>query len=188
MSTVETAVGRFVWHDQISNDPAAASRFYSDLLGWEIEVSKPGEIDYPMIKSGEQTHGDRSDPGRAPPHWLAHVLVDDVDAAVGRVEGAGGKVVAPAMDIPEVGRMAVIADPQGAIVSLFASAGDPPTSQGVFVWDELLTTDIEVGEALLRRGRRLGEPRDGDGRRQRLHVVQLGRHRPRGRNAHSPSG
>ena len=71
------------------------------------------------------------------------MLVDDVDAAIDRVEGAGGKVVAPAMDIPEVGRMAVIADPQGAIVSLFASAGDPPTSQGVFVWDELLTTDIE---------------------------------------------
>ena len=144
MSTVETAVGRFVWHDQISNDPAAASRFYSDLLGWEIEVWKPGEIDYPMIKSGDQTHGGFGPAqGGAPPHWLAHVLVDDVDAALGRVEGAGGQVVAPAMDIPEVGRMAVIADPQGAIVSLFASAGDPPTSQGVFVWDELLTTDIE---------------------------------------------
>jgi predicted enzyme related to lactoylglutathione lyase len=144
MSTVETAVGRFVWHDHMSSDPAAASRFYGDLLGWEIEIWKPGEIDYPMIKVDEQTHGGFGPAqGGAPPHWLAHVIVDDVDAAAGRVEAAGGKTLAPAMDIPEVGRMVVVADPQGAALSLFNSAGDPPTSQGVFVWDELLTTDVE---------------------------------------------
>ena len=90
MSTVETAVGRFVWHDHISNDPAAASGFYADLLGWEIEVWKPGEMDYPMIKVGEESHGFGPAQGGAPPHWLAHVLVDDVDAAAGRAEGAGG--------------------------------------------------------------------------------------------------
>jgi len=144
MSTVETAVGRFVWHDHISGDPAAASGFYGELLGWEIEVWKPGEMDYPMIKVEEQTHGGFGPAqGGAPPHWLAHVVVDDVDAAVGRVEAAGGSIVAPAMEIPEVGRMAVIADPQGAVLSLFAPAGDPPASEGVFVWDELLTTDVE---------------------------------------------
>jgi len=144
MSTVETAVGRFVWHDHISGDPAAASGFYGELLGWEIEVWKPGEMDYPMIKVGEQTHGGFGPAqGGAPPHWLAHVIVDDVDAAVGRVEAAGGRIVAPAMDIPEVGRMAVVADPQGAILSLFAPAGEAPASQGVFVWDELMTTDVE---------------------------------------------
>ena len=80
MSTVETAVGRFVWHDHISDDPAAASGFYEKLLGWEIEIWKPGEIDYPMIKVDEQTHGGFGPAqGGAPPHWLAHVIVDDVD-------------------------------------------------------------------------------------------------------------
>ena len=57
MSTVETGVGRVVWHDHVSSDPAAASGFYADLLGWEIEVWKPGEMDYPMIKVGEASHG-----------------------------------------------------------------------------------------------------------------------------------
>jgi hypothetical protein len=145
MSTVETAVGRFVWHDHLSGDPAAASSFYSDLLGWEIEVWKPGEMDYPMIKVGEHQHGGFGPAqGGAPAHWLGHVAVSDVDEAAARAEGAGGTVVAPAMDIPEVGRMAVVADPQGAILSLFTSASDDWTPVGgVFVWDELMTTDVE---------------------------------------------
>ena len=128
MSTVETTVGRFVWHDHMSGDPAAASRFYSELLGWEIEVWKPGEMDYPMIKVGDQQHGGFGPAqGGAPPHWLGHVAVDDVDEAAGRAEAAGGTIVAPAFDIPEVGRMVVVADPQGAVLSLltWASAGSP---------------------------------------------------------------
>jgi len=144
MSTVETAVGRFVWHDHISNDPAAASGFYADLLGWEIEVWKPGEMDYPMSRVREESHGGFGPAqGGAPPNWLAHVRVDDVDAAAGRAEGAGGRIVAPAFDIPEVGRMAVVADPQGAALSLFTPTGEWEPTGGVFVWDELMTTDVE---------------------------------------------
>jgi uncharacterized protein len=162
MSTVETAVGRFVWHDQMSDDPAAASRFYGDLLGWEIEIWKPGEMDYPMIKVGGQTHGGFGPAqGGAPSHWLGHVLVDDTDAAAARAEGAGGKIVAPAMDIPEVGRMVVMADPQGAIVSLYTSSGEWTPSEGVFVWDELVTTDVEGAKGFY--GEVVGwESRDAD--------------------------
>lgn len=145
MSTeAKTAVGRFVWHDHMSNEPATASGFYTDLLGWEIEIYKPGEMDYPMIKANDQTHGGFGPAqGGAPAHWLGHALVEDVDEAALRAEAAGGKVLAPAMDIPEVGRMAVIADPQGAALSLFTPAGDPPTSEGTFAWDELWTSDVE---------------------------------------------
>ncbi len=147
MSTVETAVGRFVWHDHMSGDPAATSGFYTQLLGWELEIWKPGEMDYPMIKAHDQTHGGFGPAqGGAPPHWLGHVAVDDVDEAAGRAEIAGGRIVAPAMDIPEVGRMAVVADPQGAVISLFTSAAEPPRSEGVFVWDELMTTDVEAAK------------------------------------------
>ena len=148
MSTVETAVGRFVWHDHISGDPVAASSFYSELLGWEIEIWKPGEMDYPMIKVGEEQHGGFGPAqGGAPPHWLGHVAVDDVDEAALRAEAAGGTIVAPAFDIPEVGRMVVVADPQGAILSLFSSASaDWTPTGGVFVWDELMTTDVEAAK------------------------------------------
>ncbi len=144
MSTVETAVGRFVWHDHMSGDPEAGRRFYEELLGWGFEVWKAGEWDYPMIKVDDVTHGGFGPAqGGAPPHWLGHVLVDDVDAAAGRVEAAGGTIIAPPMDIPEIGRMVVVSDPQGAVLSLYASAGDPQSSEGVFVWDELITTDVE---------------------------------------------
>jgi uncharacterized protein len=144
MSTVETAVGRFSWHDHMSGDAQGASKFYADLLGWDIEVWKPGEMDYPMINVNDQTHGGFGPAqGGAPAHWLGHVIVDDVDAAAGRAQAAGGSILAPPMDIPEVGRMVVVADPQGAVVSLFTPVGDPPRSEGVFVWDELMTTDVE---------------------------------------------
>ena len=149
MSTVETAVGRFVWHDHMSGDPAAASSFYSELLGWEIEVWKPGEMDYPMIKVGDAQHGGFGPAqGGAPAHWLGHVAVGDVDDAAARAEAAGGRVVAPAMDIPEVGRMVAVADPQGAILSLFTPADASWTpAEGVFVWDELMTSDVEGAKA-----------------------------------------
>jgi uncharacterized protein len=144
MSTVETAVGRFVWHDHISGDPEAGRRFYAELFGWDFEIWKAGEWDYPMIKVSDKTHGGFGPAqGGAPSFWLGHVLVDDVDAGASRVEAAGGSIVAPAMDIPEVGRIVVVADPQGAVFSLFASAGEPYLSEGVFVWDELATTDVE---------------------------------------------
>ena len=69
--------------------------------------------------------------------------VDDVDAAAGRAEEPEGRIVAPAFDIPEVGRMAVVADPQGAALSLFTPTGEWEPTGGVFVWDELMTTDVE---------------------------------------------
>jgi predicted enzyme related to lactoylglutathione lyase len=145
MSTqVQTAVGRFVWHDHVSGDPAEGQDFYGKLFGWETEVFKPGEIDYPMITANGQTHGGFGPAqGGAPPHWLGHVLVDDVDAAAERARGAGGTVLSEPMDIPDVGRFAVLRDPQGAVFSVFAAKGEATVPEGVFVWDELVTTDIE---------------------------------------------
>ena len=74
MSTVATRVGTFVWHEQVSSDPAKAEEFYTQLFGWGTEVFKPGEIDYKMISSGGQTHGGFSTAmeGAPPPHWRRH--------------------------------------------------------------------------------------------------------------------
>jgi predicted enzyme related to lactoylglutathione lyase len=148
MSTgVQTSIGRFVWHDLNTTDVEKAKSFYSDLLGWQIEVWKPGEMDYPMISNGGQQHGGFGPAqGGAPSHWLGHVVVDDADAAAARAEKAGGTILVQPMDIPEVGRMAVIADPEGAVVSAFSPAGETPISEGTFVWDELLTSDVEAAK------------------------------------------
>jgi predicted enzyme related to lactoylglutathione lyase len=150
MSTgVQTAIGRFVWHDHISPDAETARRFYADLVGWQTEVWKPGEFDYPIITTEGQGHGGFGPAqGGAPPHWLGHVLVADVDETALKAEAAGGRVIAPAMDIPDIGRMVVLADPQGAVFSAFSPqpTADPVQSEGVFVWDELATTDVEAAK------------------------------------------
>ena len=70
--------------------------------------------------------------------------------------------------------MAVVADPQGAVLSLYTPAGEWEPASGVFLWDELVTTDVEGRQALLRRGRRLGKPRDGHGQGLHLHHLRLG--------------
>jgi uncharacterized protein len=102
-------------------------------------------MDYAMIKAGDRLHGGfMAAQGGAPSHWLGHVLVEDVDETVLRAERAGGKVLTGPVDDPDVGRFALIADPQGAAVSAYASTGEPPAGTGVFVWDELMTSDPEA--------------------------------------------
>jgi predicted enzyme related to lactoylglutathione lyase len=144
MSTVETAIGRFGWHDHRSPDPAAATGFYTELLGWELEVFPMGEFEYPMIKANDQTHGGFGPvEGNEPAHWLGSIVTDDVDAASARVTSAGGTILVEPSDIEGVGRWSVATDPQGAVFGLFQALDAPPTSEGVFVWDELATTDVE---------------------------------------------
>ena len=144
MSTgVQTRIGSWVWHEHHSREAKKAQTFYKELLGWAVEPWKPGgDVDYTIIKSGEQMHGGfMAAQGNEPSHWIGHVLVDDVDETARHAEAAGGKVLAGPMEMPEVGRFAAIADPQGAVFSIFASAGEGPPSEGVFVWDELHTSD-----------------------------------------------
>jgi uncharacterized protein len=144
---VATRVGTFVWHEHLSSDPKQAQDFYTQLFGWETEVWKPGEMDYMMISSGGKTHGGFfKAPEGVPNHWIGHVLVDSADETAEKVKAAGGTILMDPMDIPEVGRFAPIADPQGAVVSAFQPAGDGPTPEGVFVWDELGTQDVEAAE------------------------------------------
>jgi len=145
MSTgVQTAIGKFVWHEHNSTDVEKAKAFYTELLGWDFDVYKPGEMDYPMIKVGDQMHGGfNTAQGGAPSHWQGHILVEDVDETARRAEAAGGKIAFGPMDMPEIGRFALIADPQGATISAFAPEGDAPISEGTFLWDELVTSDVD---------------------------------------------
>ena len=147
MSTgTQTATGTFVWHDHMSTAAPEAQGFYSKLLGWTYTPFETDQGEYPMITTnGEQHGGFGPAQGGAPSHWIGHVVVDDADAAGKRAEGAGGSVLA-AMDIPEVGRFAIIRDPQGAVISAFTPQGEARVPQGAFVWDELHTSDIEAAK------------------------------------------
>lgn len=148
MSTpVKTLIGKFVWHENYSDDVEAAKSFYADVFGWDYEVWKPGEADYSMVKVGDAMHaGFLAAQGGAPAHWLGIVQVEDCDATAVRAKAQGGQVHAGPMDIPDVGRMAVIGDPQGAVLAAMAAHSDTqemPPAEGIFVWDELATSDVE---------------------------------------------
>jgi predicted enzyme related to lactoylglutathione lyase len=145
VSTVASTVGKFVWHEQVSSDPEQAQDFYTQLFGWETEVFKAGEVDYAMISSGGQAHGGfgKAMEGAPPPHWLSHVRVETLEDTIEKAKNAGGKLAAGPFEMGEVGRMAIIADPQGAYISAYQPAGENPPAEGVFVWDELGTTDAD---------------------------------------------
>ncbi len=112
------APGGFCWTELHTRDTEAAKRFYPSVFGWGVkENSYEGgtyiewTVNDRSIAGGMQM-GDNYPP-QVPPHWLVYFAVDDTDAAVGKIEQLGGKVVMPAMDSP-AGRFAVVSDPQGA--------------------------------------------------------------------------
>jgi uncharacterized protein len=145
MSTSVTTASKFVWHEQVSDDPQQAQAFYGELFGWEVELWKPGEIDYAMISANGANHGGfgKRMEGAPPTHWLGHVSVSSVDETIEKAKAAGGQVVFGPMDMEEVGRFAIIVAPDGSFVSAFQPEGDGPAQGGVFVWDELGTQDVE---------------------------------------------
>ena len=119
MTTTATAVGKFVWHEQVSADPGQAKDFYTGLFGWDTEIFKAEGMDYAMINANGQNHGGfgKAQEGAPPPHWLGHVQVEDVDATVEKAKQSGGKLAAGPFDMGEVGKFAIIGDPQGAEVA-----------------------------------------------------------------------
>lgn len=146
--------GRFVWHELHTTDRAKALAFYKRLMGWETkDVSMgPGEPYGLCMQGGKDFAGVmKSMAGpNVPPHWLPYVAVEDVDKKAAQVKELGGKVMSPPMDIPDVGRFAVVADPQGAAFALYKDAkargGEEPAQPPLhtFCWDELMTSDPEA--------------------------------------------
>jgi uncharacterized protein len=111
-----TTPGLFSWNELTTSDPKAAIEFYTKLFGWKTEVMHPGGMDYTVIKAGDRPIGGVMGlprPG-CPVTWTAYVTVDNIDETAKLAESLGGRVIVPPMDIPEVGRLAVLADPQGA--------------------------------------------------------------------------
>ena len=113
--------GRISWNEMVTTDVAAAKKFYTGLFGWQTE---PFDANYTLFKKGDTAVGGlmkSPNPG-APAHWLAYVTVEDVDASGARAAKLGGTVVAAPFDVPQVGRIAVVLDPQGAAIGLFKPA------------------------------------------------------------------
>jgi predicted enzyme related to lactoylglutathione lyase len=140
--------GKFVWFECVTNEAGKAKAFYTELFGWKVQPFAMGEESYEMLTVGPTPVGGfaQPDPG-APPHWTSYLSVPDVDATLEKVRGEGGAVLKPAFDVPVVGRMAQVADPQGASFWVMAGSEDDtpdlPPAQGLFQWNELWARDGE---------------------------------------------
>lgn len=158
-ATAARPLGRFVWRELLTHDMAAAKQFYGSLFGWTWEDSPMGpNAYYTHWVVGDKQIGGMLDianlPGggaHIPPHWTVYVMVDDVDRAAAHALEAGGTLVSPAMDLPDVGRFAVIQDPQGAFLYLFRTASgnadeaDPGLHE--FCWESLSTPNPDAAAA-----------------------------------------
>jgi uncharacterized protein len=118
--------GTLCWADLNTSDPERAAKFYSDVFGWQVTKGEHDPSGYLHIKNGESFIGGMPPAGRSgtktPPHWMLYFQVADVAATTAQASAAGSNVIMPATEIPNVGTMAVVADPQGAAFALFKSA------------------------------------------------------------------
>jgi hypothetical protein len=143
------APGTPSWVDLGTPDLVGASAFYRDLFGWQIDEG-PAEAGgycmcllrgHPVAGLGPQMNPD------APPFWASYVTVADADATAATVKELGGSIIVEPMEVMTVGRMAVCADPAGAVFSIWqprehAGAG-LVNEPGTLAWNELVTTDVE---------------------------------------------
>ena len=145
-----TPLGRFIWHELMTTDPAAAQQFYPTFMGWGLAPWADGA--YTMWMNGEAPVGgvmalpDEVKAAGVPPHWMTYISTPDCDATAAKVKALGGSVLRAPDDIPDIGRFAVVADPQGAAFCIY-TPGSPPGNldgepkPGEYSWHELSTTD-----------------------------------------------
>ena len=164
----EAAPGGFIWYELMTPDPAGSKAFYDAVVGWTIGEPVEEFQGYRMIGRSDggsaggvlpltaemQEHGAR-------PMWLGYVHVADVDASLGSIEQAGGKTLMT-HDVPNVGRIAMVTDPQGAafyVMKPIPPANDPDAQSDVFspnevqrcAWNELVTTDLDAARSFYTR-------------------------------------
>jgi predicted enzyme related to lactoylglutathione lyase len=156
--------GDFIWYELMTSDPDGAKAFYDPVVGWDIGEGVPEYGGYRMINTGGGAAGgvlpitDEMRQHGAKPMWLGYLNVADVDHSVASIEAAGGKSLMPAMDIPNVGRVALVTDPQGApfyVMKPIPPAGRENAQSDVFSpdkpgrasWNELSTSDPAAARA-----------------------------------------
>lgn len=147
--------GTPTWADCATSNLDASEAFYAELFGWTArrEPASGGRVYSIQMLGDKMVAGiyelDESmrETG-VPPHWSTYIEVDDVDAASARVKAGGGQIIEEAFDEADVGRIAVIQDPVGAVVNLWHQApGQGETlfnAPGSMIWNELMTREPEA--------------------------------------------
>jgi predicted enzyme related to lactoylglutathione lyase len=152
------APGTPSWVDLQTSDQAGAKAFYTALFGWEYD-DQP--MDEGAVYSMAQKNGKHVAaiaplpmPG-VPPHWNTYVTVADVDATAAQVASAGGTTMGEAFDVMDAGRMAIIADPTGAMLCIWQPKNHIGAylvnEHGTLCWNELMTPDVDAAAPFYER-------------------------------------
>jgi predicted enzyme related to lactoylglutathione lyase len=150
--TMTTTTSNFIWYELFTTDTVAAQKFYGHVVGWTTVDSGQADKDYQILMAKDQAVGGMlAIPKDAPnqdakPRWLGYIHVADVDKTVSQITAVGGHVHWPATDIPDVGRIARVSDPQGVEFYVMAPKGEGKSTAyaegvpGHCSWNELQTT------------------------------------------------
>src|SRR5665213_3137027 len=141
--------GRFVWHDLMTTDIKAAGAFYPKFRGWKTQAGEKDPSYIMWVTAKGPFGGIRALPEAARAsgsHWLPYIGTPDLDATLQSAQGLGARVYMGATEVPDTGRFAVLADPQGAVFALFTPAattqsGGSSSMPQEFSWHELATSD-----------------------------------------------
>jgi uncharacterized protein len=152
-TAVSTLLGRPVWYELMTTDTAAAEKFYKNVVGWNSAPFDGSPTPYTVFKrSGDvQVAGlmKRPEGMNMPPFWSMYVAVPKLEEAVAHIKRLGGSELSGLIDVPTIGRMQMMKDPQGAAFYIIQPAPReerPETAPevGEGSWHELMTTDAEA--------------------------------------------
>ena len=148
-----SVLGRLLWYELLTSDMKAAEQFYKAAVGWSVAPfeGSPEPYDMWIRPDGVPMGGVMKLPEgmNVPPHWGMYVGVPKLAEVVARIEALGGSWMSPVIDVPTVGRMRTMKDPQGAMFSIYEPASPPKNPEGEpqigdVSWHELYTTDAEA--------------------------------------------
>ena len=146
-------LGRVLWYELLTTDVKAAEKFYTTVVGWTVMPFEGSPQPYEMwMRADDVPIGGvmTIPPGmNFPPHWGMYVGVPNLEDAVSRIERLGGTALSPVIEVPTVGRMRTMTDPQGAAFSVYEPASPPQQPEaepeiGDVSWHELFTTDADA--------------------------------------------
>ena len=150
--------GTFCWIDLGTPNPEAAKKFYAGLFGWTL-IDTPAGPD--MVYTMAQLNGKevaalyqqdaQQQAQGVPPNWASYISVANAEESAAKAKSLGGNVLMEAFDVMDVGRMAFIQDPTGAIVALWQPkqhiGARLVNEPGTLTWNELVTRDHQVAGA-----------------------------------------
>ena len=158
VTTTSTGLlGRPLWFELMTKDLKAAEQFYSAVVGWTVTPFRGGAEPYDMWtrSGGASVGGVMALPNgmNVPPHWVMYIGVPRLEEGIARIEKLGGSAMSPIIEVPDVGRMRIMHDPQGAMFAIFEPAPsspdmpETPPELGDTSWRELQTNDAAAAMA-----------------------------------------